>query len=213
MLSDPDGATEACRVSARIGEEVALPRACVLPAAPLRAPGVVRALRIVTPEPLSVTAIDVRSGIAWLEAESFRNVLDDGGADAFYVLGPVRTPASNGVSMAAGASWEEPVDIRKDVDLQPGTYAAWVLVRVFPDQFHATRADIVVEANGREVGTLGPKAWQPLPFWAESEFEWEPVGELRAEGTTELTVSFRWEEHAEAALADLDAVALVPLGR
>jgi hypothetical protein len=211
-LLDPDGAREACRVSARLGEEVVLPRECVLPAAPLDAPGVARAFRIIHPEPLDMTAIDVRSGIRWLEAESFRNTLDDGGGDAFYSLGLVRTPASNGVSMASGAGWDEPVDTKKDVELAPGAYAAWGLVRVFPEQFRTTRADIALEVDGHDVGTLGPAAREPLPFWAESAWEWEPIGDFRATKTaTELTVSVRWREHSEAAVADVDAIALVPL--
>jgi hypothetical protein len=155
----------------------------------------------------------VRSSIRWLEAESFLNVLDDSGGDAFYTTPHPKTPASNGVSMTAGVGWDEPVQIRKEVALAPGGYEAWGLVRMFPEFLRSSRADIALAAGDHEVGVIGPDATDRLPFWGDPAYRWERFGELRAEGETPLTVTFRWREHAEAALADIDAVALVPVAR
>ena len=209
---DPGGAREQCRVHVRLGVPLSVPRDCAHVDGALEAPGVVRGVRILAPSALRVSAIEVRSGIAWLEAESFRNVVDDGGSDAFYGIGSARAPASNGVSMLAAAGWGEPIDLKKEVSLAPGSYDAWALVYVFPERFATTRADIVLDDNGHEVGTLGPRAHDTFEFWEElGQFQWLHIGEFRAERSNELTMSVRWRQKAEAALADIDAVALVPL--
>jgi hypothetical protein len=212
VVLDSEGTHEECRVRARFGETVALPRDCARQTGALKGPGVARALRLVATSPLHVSAIDVRTGIAWIEAESFRNVVDDGGGDAGYSLGTTRAVPSNGVSMVCAAGWAEPIDLKKEVALAPGDYAAWARVLVFPARFGTTRADIVFDANGREVGTLGPWPSDALPFWDElGQFEWEPIGEFHAQRSNALTVSFHWRSHAAAAFADIDAIALVPL--
>ncbi len=210
-LLDAEGTHEECHLHARLGQSVALPQECVRGASPLDAPGVIRALRLVSAAELRVSAIDLQTGITWIEAESFRNVVDDGGGDAVYSLGSIFAPPSNGVSMAGAAGWDEPILMRKEVALAPGEYDAWALVLVFPDRFGETRADIALEANGRDVGTFEPTKHEDLPFWEQfGRYHWKHIGEFHAERANDLTLSFRWHAHSGAALADLDVMAFIP---
>src|SRR5436305_11957601 len=98
--------------------------------------------------------------------------------------------------MPAGASWGEPVDLARDVDLAAGDYEAWGLSRVFPERFHATRADVILAVGGHDVGTLDDAATErALAFWEPLvRYAWSPIGRFHAAATNDVRLSIRWRD-------------------
>lgn len=212
-LRNPGG-VEACRLEGTQGAWLTVPDTCVAgDGGADRTPGVPRELAIASHDPLTLTWIDVESGIRYLEAESLQNALDDGGFEAFYQAGAVEYSPSNGMVMTASPGYDKPVAVVGHPNLTAGRYKVWVLTRTVHPRFRNTRAFVEVKVNGSAIGELDPVARAPVPYWDKNvTFEWVPVGPFtaRGEGRDDLRLTFEWLEGKLAGLSDVDALAFVP---
>jgi hypothetical protein len=163
---------------------------------------------------LTVTGIDVDSGIVVFEAEQMHNVLDDCGYEAFYSYGPPDRLASNGVSMVAAAAYESPISLDREVALRSGAFEVWLLTRTVSSRLANGRANFLVEADGRTIADVSVRPRKALPFWDnDPHAEWLPAGRLEGGGKRRLRVTFYRKKTQFDALGDLDAVAFVPVAR
>jgi hypothetical protein len=209
-LSEPGKIEPACRVEVPLGTAVVLPDACAA-GAPGPGPGVTRTMQVTSPQPVVVASIAVQSGIEVVEAEQMRNVLDDGGYDAFMSYGPPKMYASHGVSMVAIAPLEMPIALDRWVSLPLPEYDVWLLTRTVSPRLHNGRAHFLVESDGREVADVDPRTRDAVPFWDDDPHpEWLPAGRMEGRGKHLVRVTFYKVKTAFNGLGDLDALAFVP---
>jgi|GEM_PF-2551040 len=213
-LLEPGSATVACEVTLRAGELAPLPAACAASASNGAAPGPgrIRDVRLAPDAPLEATAIDVVSDIAYVEAESFRNVSDESGLDAFYSMGAVEYSPANGVAVTAAARYGSPIEMRKEIRLAPGDYEAWGLVRSVHPRFRNTRGDIELAVDDAVVGTVDGASGAGARFWDSLvRFDWERFGTARVAGPEpRVRMTFKKRPDSNAALVDVDVLAFVP---
>jgi hypothetical protein len=210
-LLEPDSDRTACRLTARLGEPVTLPAACVA-GPPGDGPGVTRRLLLSARGTLTVQQIAVDSGIVYLEAEQMHNVLDDGGYEAFYAYGPVDQFSSNGVSMVARAPYRTPIALDVNMTLPGDNYEVWLLTRTVSSRLENGRAHFLVESDGLTIAHLNGHTRRPLPYWDDDpHHEWLPAGTMRGAGTRRVRVTFFKVKTAFDALGELDALAFVPV--
>jgi hypothetical protein len=216
VIADPGTGAALCRFDAALGVEAQLPDACARgPAGD--GPGVARHLRLETggtsetERALVVSEIDVDARIVVVEAESMHNVLDDSGYDALYGYGPPDQFPSNGVSMLAGVRYGKPIALDRDVDLPEPAYDMWLLTRTVSARERHSRAHLLVQSDGRDVGDVEPCTRQGLPFWDDdTHLEWLPVGRVDGRATRRIRVTVYKAPASYDGLADLDALAFVP---
>jgi hypothetical protein len=203
-----DGAgREVCRVSARLGEAVELPAACVGDGA-IEGPGVRRDLVLHAPGPLAVSAITLENDVVLVEGEQMHNALDDGGYEAFYTYGPAEEPASNGVAMVPNRTLDGPVALDRRVDLPHPSYELWLLTHTVSERLHAGRSRLLVESDGIPVADVDPRPRTPLPFWDDRlHVAWVRAGRLSGTGKRLVRVTL----HDEGTMGDLDTLAFVPV--
>lgn len=212
VLTDPGSGQVACRIEATLNGATPLPAPCAAGGSPGTSPGVTRAMQLLSPEPLTVTSIAVPSGIQMVEAEQMRNVLDDGGYDAFMAYGPPKMFASHGVSMVAIAPLEMPIALDREVSLPLPEYDVWLLTRTVSPRLHNGRAHFLVESDGREVADVDPRTRDAVPFWDDDPHpEWLPAGRVAGGGSRLIRVTFYKVKTAFNGLGDLDAMAFVPV--
>ncbi len=213
-LSDPRTHAVACVVEARFGAPSPLPASCADGAAQPRDahPGVLRDLRIEGLGDGAVSKIEVLTNIAYVEAESLRNVVDDGGYDAFYTMGALEYFPSNGVSMTGSARFARPIDLRREVTLPAGVYDAWGLVRAVHPRFRNTRAVLSLAFAKSAVGTIDGTSSGESEFWDTLvRFEWERFGEFRSDGSEHLLqLSLKKRPNSTSAFGDIDVLAFAP---
>jgi hypothetical protein len=211
VVRDPRGGDVACRVDAALGVPALLPPDC-LRGSDGDGPGIQRTVGLEAAATLVVTAIDVDNPVVVVEAESMHNVLDDVGYDAFYTMGSPRQLASNGVSMRANAGYEMPIALDRDVVLPESRYDAWLLTRTLSPRLSGGLAQILLEADGREFADVEPRARLSLRYWDDDpHWQWLPAGQLDGGGTRKVRVTFHRAKHAFDGIADLDAMAFVPV--
>jgi hypothetical protein len=211
VVRDPDGAV-LCEVAARLGSAAAIPAACVARAtSPPDAPGHRLGLGFRAAAPLPVGRIAVDGGIAYVEGESFRNAVRDGGADGRAHLGAVGMHPRNGVAMAIPVSWPiSPAILRRRVEIAAGAYDVWALVYGVAAAELPTRASMTFRAGNDEIGRVAGVERPPDAASRPFVPRWVRVGTLRAAGVVDLAVEVSTRS-TDTASADLDAVALVPL--
>jgi hypothetical protein len=210
VLRDPAAHAEVCRVDAALGRAADVPDACLAGAAG-DGPGVQRELVLRADGALTVSHIAVDSGIVFVEAEEMHNVLDDSGYEAFYAYGPPKELASNGVSMVANPTVEQPIALDRDVALPDPSYDAWILTRTVSPRLQNGRAHFLLESDGRTVVDLDPHTRRGVAFWDDDPHpEWLPAGRLDGGGTHRVRVTFYKMKTAFSGLGDLDSLAFVP---
>jgi len=210
VFRDPAAHAEVCRVDAALGRAADVPDGC-LSGAPGDGPGVQRELELRAGGALTVEQIAVDSGIVFVEAEQMHNVLDDSGYEAFYAYGPPKELASNGVSMVANPTVEEPIALDREVALPDALYDAWILTRTVSPRLENGRAHFLLESDGVTISDVDPRTRRGISFWDDDPHaEWLPAGHLSGRGTHRLRVTFYKMKTAFSGLGDLDALAFVP---
>jgi hypothetical protein len=209
-LFDPRTHQTVCTVSGRLGSAREIPAPCLLGERMPHSPGVARELGIHVEGQLSLRRIEVQSGIIYLEAESFRNVLDDDGDDASYALGAVEYPPSNGATMSAEPQHGRSVIVRRELSPAAGTYSAWVLLRSVNPRLGPTRGTIGLLVDGQSLG-VADGTDGAIPFWeSHVYFDWERLGLVRlAAREHRLELSFGNPRKGYAGI-EVDELALVP---
>ena len=207
----PDTMTDTCTVHGDFSVPIDLPEACAAGGGSSKLPGVERGLTLDTSADVPITAIEVVNDTTIVEGESFQNEYDDGGYDAFYGIGGVERFAQNGVTMGGDALLEQPIVIKKQISLTPGShYELWALTRVLHERFRATRATIFFDVDDKPTGILDGVSKYPVDFWdRDLRFEWDKVGEITARANIDLKVRFQKNVGAVGGLADVDAIAFV----
>lgn len=210
----PGATTNACEVEGTIGTEVSLPASCVEDGDGGALPGITRdvLLRATTNEPVVLTSIRVETGIRVTQVEGLKNAVDDGGDEAFYFMGAVEYPALGGLVMSANAYLERPIDLVGRVSTRGGREAVWLLTRTLHDRFRETRADVSVWVDGTRVGSSRGEPRGARVFWERDVvYEWVKLGEIETSEHPEVRVRIEKRKNSVAGLADIDAVAFVPM--
>ncbi len=202
-----------CVLEGRPGAWLDVPASCTTPGAEGDVPGVPRHVRLDLPAGTLVSAIDVDRGLKFLEAESFSNVLDDSGYEAFYGITSVEHVAMNGIVMYFDPREDRPISVRRRVEAKPGRYQIWMLARTLHERFRTTRGVMGVEVDGRRVATMDSTSRRHRDFWDSNVvFEWVPAGEVTSPGAFTLTLTAERPRGALGGLVEIDALALVPVG-
>lgn len=210
VFRDPTAHTEVCRVDAALGRAADVPDAC-LAGATGDGPGVQRQLELRAAGALTVEQVAVDSGIVFVEAEQMHNVLDDSGYEAFYAYGPPKELASNGVSMVANPTVEQPIALDRDVTLPAPTYEAWLLTKTVSPRLENGRAHFLLESDGNTIVDLDPHTRRGVSFWDDDAHpEWLPAGHLDGGGTHRVQLTFYKMKTAFSGLGDVDSLAFVP---
>lgn len=206
---EPPGRATACETMARMNAPVTLPPECLTGDVGGELPGVTRQVRIHSDVPLDITTMTADTGITIVEAESLRNVVDDGGGEAFYGLGPLKAPASNGVVMIGGSRQGETVDLSGRMPTRHGRFEVWILMRTLHARFLGTRAEVSLWLDDERVGgTRGPSR-RSRDFWdLDQVFEWFRLGE--AEVGDRPVVKLKIGDGYKGD-ADVDAMAFSPM--
>ncbi|WP_394848850.1 hypothetical protein LZC95_15520 [Pendulispora brunnea] len=211
---EPAGGTTVCKLSGSVGTEIAVPPSCLVRDPHSDAPGVERFLRLQADAgtALKVERVEVKNRFVFVQAESFRNVALSKGRPAFYSLGPVDHFASNGSLMVGDAKLEEPILLRREVDLPPGDYTMWACIFAVHERFRATRGTVNFDFGSQHVGAVNGVGILPIPFWSHDvQFGWAKVGDLVSHGGTErISLKVTKKKSDLAGLFDLDVVAFVP---
>jgi hypothetical protein len=215
-LSEPAGGEivrePRCVIEGAPGAWLDVPVSCATPGAEGDVPGVARHARLDLPAGTPVSRIEVDAGVIFLEAESFTNVLDDGGHEAFYGITAVDHVAMNGIVMYIDPRVDRPISLRRRVETRPGRYQMWMLERTLHERFRSTRGVVAVDVDGRKVATVESITRRHRDFWdSDVVFEWVPVGEVDSAGAFTLTLTALRSRGTMAGLVEIDAVALVPV--
>lgn len=213
-LEAPNGEA-ACEVDGVMNAPISLPAECAgeSGARSDALPGVTRRVYLASEDRLVVTSVTAETGIVLVEAEGLRNVVHDGGFEAFYSFSAIEASPLNSLVMVAAPHTNKPVDLARRVALPPGRIEAWVLMRTLHSRFRMTRAKISVWLEGEEVGAFHGDARGPRDYWErDTIFEWVRIGEatVGSESETEVTLRMERLKGAIAGLAEVDAVAFVP---
>ncbi|WP_394838302.1 hypothetical protein LVJ94_15475 [Pendulispora rubella] len=214
---EPAGGTSVCTLAGSLGSEISVPPSCLVRDPHSDAPGVERFLRFQgdVGTLLKVERVEVKNRFFFVQAESFRNVALSKGRPAFYSIGAVDYFASNGSVMVGDAKLEEPISLRREVDLPQGLYTMWACIFAVHERFRSTRALVNFDFGGQNVGAVNGVGVLPLPFWNHDvQFGWVKVGDVVARGGTELiSLTVKKEKGNLSGLFDLDVVAFVPRGQ
>lgn len=210
-LEAPGGAAS-CTVEGVMNQPIRLPPECAADDGAGELPGVTRDIRVGAREHLEVTAVAAETGITVVEAESLKNVVNDSGYEAFYGLGTVDGPPSNGLVMEASTRYERPVELEGEVPMSRGRVAVWILSRTFHPRFQTTRAELSVWIDGESVGAWQGAPRRPHTYWEhETVFEWIPLGEADVTDLVNIKLRIAKLKGTVAGLADVDALAFVPM--
>ncbi len=209
-LEVPGGATT-CTVQGEMNAPIVVPSECTAGDDPGVLPGVARDVRLASPEALVVTSVTAKTGIAFVEAESLSNVVDDGGYEAFYGFSAIESWPSNGIVMMADTRLDKPVELMGKVKLPRGRVDVWLLTRTLHPRFHNTRADVSVWLDGERVGSSRGEAQRARDYWErDTIFEWVRIGEANVGDVAQLKLRMAKVKGTVAGLAEVDAVAFVP---
>jgi hypothetical protein len=211
VLREPVGHTVVCRVDATLGMPARVGEACV--GGPSgEGPGVTRELELHADGALTVSALEVDSGMVFVEAEQMHNVLDDGGYEAFYTYGPPDQLSSNGVSMVARAPLERPIALDREVSLPDPAYELWILTRTVSSRLENGRAHYFIESDGHTIADVDPHTRRNIAFWDDDpHHEWISAGRLEGRGDHRIRVTFYKIKRGFDGLGDLDAIAFAPV--
>lgn len=210
----PGSETTLCEVEGHVGAPVPISAACVAGTDDGTLPGITRdvALRATTDASLLLTSIRVDTGIRVKQAEGLKNSIDDGGDEAFYFMGAVEYPAQGGLVMSASAYLDRPIDLVGHVTSNGGRQAVWLLTRTLHDRFRETRADVSVWVDGARVGSSRGEPRGPRVFWERDvTYEWIKLGEVDAAERSDVRLRIEKKKNSVAGLADVDAIAFVPM--
>lgn len=206
-LRDPARGAEVCRVNARLGEPVVLPRACVA-GGRVEGPGVPRDVVLHASSPLTVSAVTLEDDVVLVEGEQMHNVLGDGGYELFYRTGPAEQPASNGVAMVALWPLDGPVAVDREIDLPHPSYDVWLLTHTVSDLRRPGRSRLLVESDGAPVADVEPRPKTPLAFGDDRlHIAWVRAGRLSGGGKRRVRVTL----HDDGTMGDFDTLAFVPV--
>jgi hypothetical protein len=206
------GGPPACTLEGAMNTPIVVPEQCVAERGLGSLPGVVRDIRIAAASPIVVTNAVVQTSITVVEAESLRNVVDDGGYEAFYGGSSVEARPSNGVVMMTDARLEKPVNLAGRVELPEGRVEVWLLVRTLHPRFLSTRANVSVSIGWHTVGSTRGQPQRVRDFWErDTTFEWVRLGETDVGHTADVEIEMAKVKGAVAGLAEVDALAFVLL--
>ncbi len=203
-----------CTLTGSLGERIVVKPECLGPKRDGELPGIAREVSI-TPtgaEPdLIVTKIAIATSITIVEAETFANVLEDGGRDTFHTLGPRDFTASGGLVVSAWPSPRSPIDMRGSVMLpEAGEYEVLALMRLLRGE---DGAQTTMRINGVALAPpdAPPGAQRPLPAFGDPVvWEWRSLGtaSIAAPGTSKVRVRTQLRSNAKG-VAQIDAFAFV----
>jgi len=206
-----DGGQVACSLPGILNRPLRIPRECAVGRGHEGLPGAVRDMIVATPSTLAVTTVRVVTDILYVEAEQLRNVVDDGGDEAFYNLGPLDQRVSNDVVMLADARLNRPIELATEVVLPGQSVECWILMRTVPAALLNTRGDVSVFLGDRLVGTSSGVSSQKDVFWKpDVRFEWVRLGEVPTLPRASLRIAVSKRRGRLAGFADIDAVAIIP---
>lgn len=210
-LEPPDGAV-ICKVHGAMNVAIQLPPKCMSGELAGDLPGITRDIRIHASAPIDVTSVSANNGISLVETESLRNVVDDGGYEAFYSYSAIEALPSNGIVMVADTRTNKPVDLEGRKPTPSGRVEVWLLTRTLHRRFHNTRAELTVSLNGTPIGSTRGEPRKARDYWErDTIFEWIRIGEANVGSVADIKLRLAKKKGSVAGLADVDALAIVPM--
>lgn len=208
LLGDRSNDDVYCRLNGRLSEWMPVSEGCRARGREGQGPGRVLDLRIEATGSLAVQRISVDDGTATVQAESFHNVLDLWGYDAWLSAGEAPVTPQNGMTLVADARRWGSVRLAYDGRLEPGHCAVWLLVREVPPTLASTRGTFLIQIDQQRMDRVDGVDPSPLhrPDAAPS-FRWVRVGEADVHLGTRVTVSLEREAQARGGRGEFDAVA------
>lgn len=212
LAFEPPGGATVCKVRGTLNTPISLPPECTSGEPVGDLPGITRDVRITATPAVDVISVSANTGIAVVEAESLRNVVDDGGYEAFYSYTAIEALPSNGIVMTADTRTDKPVELEGRKATPSGRVEVWVLTRTLHQRFYNTRAELTVSLDGAPVGSTRGGARKPRDYWErDTIFEWIRLGEAEVGEMADVKLRLAKKKGTVAGLADVDAIAIVPM--
>jgi hypothetical protein len=188
-------------------EAVAVPRECLIPSA-TEGPGIEAEL-VLDAVPIG---IQVRDEIRYVQAEEFRNVLDDGGYDALPMVGHPAIHPQNGILLDGVATKDRAIALTWQPTLPNGRYQVYLLRDAAHPRHRRNRADFTLSIAAEDLGTVaGVEPNDVSDFWRTSpRFAWGRFGDVQIDGRP-LRLSWRKAKDGSDAWGSIDAFAFVPV--